>query len=151
MCKQDSLTFALVLGTLIPAIAPLQECCSAVSRLLIASFPINFFQKLPIWLKILLPLVSYSSHSLEKSIPFKIFNILPLISTLLGGDPIHQQTGGHMTGDCLLSSSYTILLSKRSPNLVVVHCLLSSSYTILLSKRAPNVVFSTHGHQITPP
>ena len=40
--------------------------------------------------------------------PFKIFNILPLISTQRSGGPIHQQTRGHMTGDRLLSSGFTV-------------------------------------------
>ena len=42
------------------------------------------------------------------TIPFKIFNILPLISTQRSGGPIHQQTRGHMTGDLLLTSGFTI-------------------------------------------
>ena len=45
---------------------------------------------------------------LRFTIPFKIFNILPLISTQRSGGPIHQQTRGHMTGDLLLTSGFTI-------------------------------------------
>ena len=105
MCKhaaEDSLIFTLVLGTLILAVvSPERVPISSIK-----TFDCYFsYEILTTPNMILLPLVACSSHSLEKSIPFKIFNILPLISTLLGGDPIHQQTGGHMTGDCLLSSS----------------------------------------------